>query len=94
MSFEEQLCFVFDCGPSQLARHYWTNTFGDLKTRLRIRFGFEHARLIQGFENLALVGSQALGGGKKDGPRRGPPPGVKPIENEEDAMAAFMRVMG
>ena len=85
---------MFDCGPSSLMPVYWSNTLVDLQWRLKLRFGFEHARLVQGFENLALVVSQALGGGdKKGGPRR-PPPDATPVDNEHEALARWAAVMG
>ena len=45
----------------------------------------------QNFEIMAKVVSQALGGGSK---KSGPPKGVKPVQNAQQALQQFAAVFG
>lgn len=56
---------MFDCVPSSLPEVYWRFTRNDLKVKLRLFLGERQARILQDYQNLALVASQALGGSKK-----------------------------
>ena len=72
--------------PSGLRPIYWTHSLSDLETVVRIKFGYEAAKISQDFENLAEVVSAALGG-KKDGR-------VSKPKNLSEAKQAFAEIFG
>ncbi|MDD4864776.1 MAG: hypothetical protein PHE38_12295 [Alishewanella agri] len=91
MSYSEQLCWAFDTVPSRLIQIYWQYSFADLKYKLKVRAGEAMATHAQNFEIMAKVVSQALGGGSK---KSGPPNGVKPVQNAQQALQQFAAVFG
>ena len=84
---EEALCWAFDISPSDLSKVYWKNTDDDLQNRLKLKYGFEHAKVYQAFETLSVVASYALGGKK-------PKSSVKPAETFEEAEMQFNNIFG
>lgn len=55
---------MFDCPPSNLPEVYWKFTRNDLKVKLRLYLGERQAQILQNYQSLGLVVSQALGGSK------------------------------
>lgn len=85
---EEALCLAFDEVPSNLLKVYWKVTREDIKVKLRLYLGQRHALILQDYQSMALVASNALGGGSK-------------VQDEEDApqtwaeaQMAFQSVFG
>lgn len=62
---EEAACLAFDTVPSDLQKVFWKITRNDLKVKLRLYLGERYAQALQDYQTLAIVASNALGGGKK-----------------------------
>lgn len=71
--------------PSQVPELIWSNTDGDIRTKIRLKLGIEKARASENFEALCFVVSKALGGGSKQ---------MQPVQTGDDAAAAFKNVVG
>lgn len=59
------MCLVFDTVPSELNTIYWRNTLKDIRVRLRLHMGQQQALIIQNFQTLATIVSQAFGAKKE-----------------------------
>jgi len=64
---------------------HWSNSRNDIKTILKIRFGFVQIGVIQQYQTLALIISKAFGGKKKKG---------KPPRSFDEATAQLSGVFG
>lgn len=60
---------------------------------VRTKVGYEHIKVLQDFENLAIIASKIFGGEKKKNNKRHEvlPEAVRP-QNTEEMMAAFNSV--
>jgi len=56
---------IFDSVPSELSQIYWRYTLNDIKVKLRLYVGHTQASIVQDFQTMAIIVSQAFGGGKK-----------------------------
>jgi len=63
----------------------WQNTHKDLQTQLKIKMGFENARLMQDFQGIAFIVSKAFGSSKET---------VKPPDTFDEAEAQLNAVLG
>lgn len=81
---EEALCWAYDTVPTRLHTVYWTNSFGDMCSRLQLKFGYEIASQYQYWESLVKVISMVFGGGKKS----------KPAASFDELTAAMKGVLG
>lgn len=98
MTWDEAVCWAFDTLPSRLDELYWTITFEDLRTKLRLKFGYEQHRVIQDFQTLAIIVGKVFGGSKDTKGQGGSAlpahlEGVKPVQNAEEARLRFAAVM-
>ena len=90
---------VFEVSPSDLEDLYCEKTWFDLRHKVQLRFQFEQTKVIQDYQNLALIISAAFGGKKSGGdPRRsdGPsdgPPGSPPRTSEAVVPSNFSDLM-
>lgn len=81
---------MFDCVPSNLPELYWKYTRNDFKVKLRLYLGCSQARIVQDYQSLAKVVSEAFGGSTQS----------KVDENtlvpktKEEMQAAFKGVFG
>jgi hypothetical protein len=73
--------------PSRLDRVIWSNTFGDIQTKVRLKIQLELAKSHQQYENLAKVVVLALGGKPSEGSSHQDKP--KPVETWDELVAAF-----
>lgn len=46
---------MFDVSPSQVNVILWSNSDADLRMRLRLRAGFEQARLVQHYQSMGSL---------------------------------------
>lgn len=60
---------VFDALPSTLIEVYWKYTLNDIRVATRLHLGRQQALIVQDFDTMATLLSQAFGGkkGKKKG---------------------------
>lgn len=77
---------------------YWAITFEDLRTKLRLKFGYEQNKVIQDFQTLAIIVGKVFGGSKDKTGKGGETlpshlEGVKPVQNAEEARLRFAAVM-
>lgn len=75
--------------PSQLRDRYYTVSYTDLKTAISLKTEEKLVDTMQMFESLAIIVSQALGGGEG----RGADPSKIP-QTGADVEAALMRTIG
>lgn len=85
LSGSEALCWAFGICPSELETLIWRVTENDLRTKLKVAYGFVQAKSTQEFQGMAFVVSKAFGGGA---------PKEKPPETAEQAIANFKGVFG
>lgn len=78
---------MFDCLPSEVREVYWKCTLNDLKVKLRLYLGEKQASIVQDFQTLAKIVSEAFGSGKKDEK-------VEVPQTEAQMKAAFNSVFG
>jgi len=45
---------------------FWGHSLADLRMRVKLRFGFEHARAVQEFTSVLKVAALVFGGGGKE----------------------------
>lgn len=77
---------MFQCAPSHLDSIYWSHTYTDIKLMTKLKVGHEQARVVQDYQTLAMVVSQALGGGKKSSDGA--------VKTKEEALSQFASVFG
>ncbi len=75
--------------PSQLRDRYYTVSYTDLKTAISLKTEEKLVDTMQMFESLAIIVSQALGGGDS----RGADPSKAP-QTADQVEAALMRALG
>ena len=77
---------MFDSVPSDLIEIYWRCSIKDIRVKLRLYLGHQQALIVQNFQSMATIVSQAFGGKKKD----------KPVEPKSQAELelAFRSVFG
>lgn len=77
---------MFDSVPSDLDEIYWRCTLKDIRVKLRLYLGHQQALIVQNFQSMSIIVSQAFGGKKKD----------KPVEPKSKAELelAFRSVFG
>jgi hypothetical protein len=56
------VCWAFDTVPSKLDKLYWSITFKDVKTRLKLKVGSAQAGFVQDYQTMALLLGQLFGG--------------------------------
>lgn len=61
----EALCWAFDEVPSRAMELVWKYSATDLKVKVRVKLGSKQAEILQNYQTLALIISQAFGGTKK-----------------------------
>lgn len=59
---------MFDSVPSDLDEIYWRCTLKDIRVKLRLYLGHQQALIVQYFQSMSIIVSQAFGGKKKDKP--------------------------
>jgi hypothetical protein len=69
LSQVESICWSFDTVPSRLTEIFWSNSWEDIRFKMKMRMQYEQIKTIQEYETLCIVVSRALGGGEK--PREG-----------------------
>jgi len=79
---------VFATIPSELDEIYWRCTVKDIKVKMRLYLGRHQALIVQDFQNLATIVSQAFGGKKSSADNA-----VKP-QSADELKAAFGSVFG
>lgn len=82
----DSLCWAFDATPNQMEDVMFEVSLRDIRSKLKLKVGYEHAIIAQHFQTLAYVVSRALGGGDKKKDR--------PPENFMEAAAQFQSVFG
>lgn len=84
---------AFDCVPSNLQKVYWKFTRNDIRVKLRLYLGERQAHILQDYQSLALIVSQALGGSKAKGGRSSSEDKEVP-RTKQEMEAAFKSVFG
>lgn len=69
MSWVDAVCYAFDVCPSQVLDLYEELTWFDLQHKVQLRFQLDQTKVLQEYQNLALILSAAFGGGSKGGER-------------------------
>ncbi len=57
---------MFDSVPSDIDEIYWRCSLKDIRVKLRLYLGHQQALIVQNFQSLATIVSQAFGGKKKN----------------------------
>lgn len=70
MTAEEAICWAFDTVPSRLRELYWSHTLDDLRTKVRLKVGYETTVALQSYNTLASIVTAALGGKSKSSGKR------------------------
>jgi hypothetical protein len=70
---------------SALDEKLWDYSYADLRSLLKLKFGYEQAKIIQEYQTLSLLMSAVFGGKKKD---------VASPGSFEEAAAAFQGLVG
>ena len=68
LTFKEQLCWAFKIVPSRLDNVVWSNSYEDLKFKLRVTIGDRSSGLAHIHQAVLLSGSILLGGNEEDKP--------------------------
>jgi hypothetical protein len=89
LTFDEAICWAFDTLPSRLCELYWSITWDDLRTQVRLKLGNEQAKSNQGVVSLIFVASKIFGG--KPGPNGGA--AARPVKNAREAQMAWSALM-
>lgn len=63
------MCWAFELVPSRLGAFFWTVTYKDLKTKLKLRVEFEQTKFMQDFETMAKLMAVVFGGKKGGRPK-------------------------
>lgn len=89
LSFEEQLCFVFETVPSQLQKIFWSHSNQDIKVKTKLTLGLKTVTMTQEYVTLlnaagTIFGKKESGSGK---PRRKTTSTVPKDEIEAEARA-------
>lgn len=77
---------VFDSVPSEADEIYWRYTLKDIRVKLRLFLGKHQALIVQDFQTLSTIVSQAFGGKKKSN--------VQEPKTKEEFDLAFRSVFG
>lgn len=59
------MCWVFGVSPSKTGTIKWTNSLRDIEVRTKLKVGENQARIVQDYQTLISVVSEAFGGGDK-----------------------------
>jgi len=73
---------VFSVVPSETTEIYWRYTLKDIRVKLRLFMGNQQALIVQQFQTMATIVSQAFGSGKNKSDT------IKP-QTKEELTAAF-----
>lgn len=81
--------------PSDTQDFYWRVTYRDIKTKINVKYGFEYARSLQEYLNIANVVSSAIGGKKGKG-KRNKNTEAQPCQygNLQQAQSALSKILG
>lgn len=69
MTWVDAICFAFDVVPSEVDDLYEEVSWCDLTHKVQLRFQVEQTKVLQEYQNLALILSAAFGGETKGGER-------------------------
>ena len=72
-----------------MARVVWANSDADIRMRLRLRVGFEQARLVQHYQSMGAIVRQLFGGEREHPDTDAPQP-----QTEEELKRMFAGVFG
>ncbi len=93
LSFEEQLCFVFDTVPSELQKIFWSNTDRDIKVKTKLKLGLKTVTMTQEYVTL-LNAAGTIFGKKDDSPRKDKKSASRVPKDEIEAEARARAVFG
>lgn len=87
---------VFDCVPSDIKQVYWKFTLNDLRVKMRLYLGEKQAGIVQNYQSLSLVVSQAMGGKSKSSASRANPSNEEALvpQTKNELLASFKGVFG
>lgn len=60
---------MFQTVPSRIEEIFWAHSQFDIQLAIELKIGYEHAIVLQNYENLMLTASAIFGKEKKSGPR-------------------------
>lgn len=82
---------MFDCVPSSIQEVYWKFSRNDFKVRLRLYVGERQAEVVQNYQTMGMILSQAFSA--KSGSDTSSGEDVVP-QNKAEMTAAFKGVFG
>ena len=65
MTFDQSICWVFNCCESDLEPLFWRYPYRDLTGRLRLKVGEFTTSHLQAANGLVRVAAMVFGGGEK-----------------------------